>query len=227
VFYPPHVCDPAEEVRVAVLRPVQVILVPDRDRDLISRQPLSWAWRPVSWDADPGDKDGLGGPAGFTLHGVEGWDRRRTGRAAESAIVAGLIWLARHQNMMGGWGTIHPSCPCDTERGEFGDEVTALVLRTFLAAGYSAASGTIYVDPGKPDQALSFGGVLQRASFGCDPSADVGPKMPVPVDDAPILRSQRTAESGCYNGSWDPTPAEGRVVITARNLLRLIALRKR
>lgn len=229
MFPPTHWCD-VEEVRVAILRPIRAFTPVDRERDLISREAYYWAYHP--WHGEPGDKEGLGSPAGFTFHGVEGRDRRRNGRSAESAILAGLRWLARHQDPQGGWVSARVSCPCGVEIEPSGEDLTALVLQAFLAAGYGAASPMVYVDPAKPDLELPFGDVVGRGLsflsrvYGRDPTGEPGVRVPVPVDDGPILSSQLREDAGCFNGSWNPQH-EGRVHVTAWNTLRLIALRNR
>lgn len=153
-------------------------------------------------------------------------------RPTESAILAGLRWLARHQDSQGGWSDSGLNCGCEAGSGELDEATTSLVLEAFEAAGYSLSSFEIYVDPVKPEVDLPFSEVIAlglaylQKVYGRDPSQKLRGHRPVPVDETPILASQKTAAHGCSNGSWDPED-ESRVVTTAINTLRLIALRKR
>jgi hypothetical protein len=96
---------------------------------------------------------------------------RRGGRenpgAPESAVVAALQWLARHQNPDGSWGAEGFSKQCSGTKCSGAGErdydvgVTGLALLAFLGAGYDQDSPDESPDPLKPDRVLKFGEVLR------------------------------------------------------------------
>jgi len=68
-----------------------------------------------------------------------------------SAVLEGLIWLARHQNPDGSWSPKQFSACCSGEQGckgpgeeEFKVGLTGLSLLAFLGAGYSQLSCNVY-----------------------------------------------------------------------------------
>jgi hypothetical protein len=89
-------------------------------------------------------------------------------RATESAVLAALKWLARHQGPDGGWGCDSFQNQCAGGRcGGIGEKdydtgVTALSLLAFLGAGYSQLSKDEYPDPANPGRMLKFGEVVKK-----------------------------------------------------------------
>ncbi len=91
-------------------------------------------------------------------------------RATESAVLAALKWLARHQGEDGSWsaGGFGANCvsrgDCDGPgEGEHTAGVTALALLAFLGAGYTPLSKDEYPDPAKAERQLKFGDVTSKA----------------------------------------------------------------
>jgi len=90
------------------------------------------------------------------------------GAVTESAVLAALRWLARHQGPDGGWGAEAFQGQCKSGRcGGVGERdydtgMTGLSLLAFLGAGYSQISKDIKFDPAFPDQPLDFGQVVKK-----------------------------------------------------------------
>src|SRR6185436_7720800 len=89
-------------------------------------------------------------------------------RATESAVLAALKWLARHQGPDGGWGAesfknqcVGGACGGPGER-DYDTGVTATSLLAFLGAGYSQLSKDEYPDPANPGRVLKFGEVVKK-----------------------------------------------------------------
>ncbi|HLY12474.1 MAG TPA: hypothetical protein VKW04_24435 [Planctomycetota bacterium] len=86
----------------------------------------------------------------------------------ESAVIAALRWLARHQGPEGGWGAeafqgqcIGGRCGGIGER-DYDTGVTGLAILAFLGAGYSQLSRDTKTDPAFPDRPLHFGDVVKK-----------------------------------------------------------------
>lgn len=86
----------------------------------------------------------------------------------ESAVLAGLKWLARHQGPDGGWGAESFKNQCaDGLCTGFGERdydtgLTAVSLLAFLGAGYSQLSKDEYPDPANPARVLKFGEAVKK-----------------------------------------------------------------
>lgn len=82
---------------------------------------------------------------------------------AEDAVLAGLIWLARHQSPYGSWGAKTFTNQCKgtactgTGEEEFDIGVTGLSLLAFTSAGYTPSSKDIY-------EGFDFGLVVRKAA---------------------------------------------------------------
>lgn len=102
---------------------------------------------------------GYGGGGGGRYGGRLGGNKDRRVKAGggttrtESAVLAGLKWLARHQNADGSWSaaTFSANCKksiCPGEGSNYNDTgVTGLSLLAFLGAGYTHLSRDTYHDP--------------------------------------------------------------------------------
>jgi hypothetical protein len=125
----------------------------------------------------PGIYDTIGGGAGSGGSGRFGY--RQGGRenlvargggtvGTESAVIAALRWLARHQGPEGGWGAESFQGQCLSGRcagiGErdYDTGVTGLAILAFLGAGYSQLSQDVQIDPAFPDRPLHFGQVVKK-----------------------------------------------------------------
>ncbi len=89
-------------------------------------------------------------------------------QATESAVLAGLRWLARHQGADGGWHgesfpqSCAPGTPCPGPGyQQFDAGLTGLSLLAFLGAGYTHLSRESYEDP-YTHQKISFGGCVKK-----------------------------------------------------------------
>jgi hypothetical protein len=89
-------------------------------------------------------------------------------QATESAVMAGLRWLARHQSQDGGWHAeafsqcCAPGTPCNGNGyGQFDAGLTGLSLLAFLGAGYTHLSRETYEDK-YTHQKISFGQVVKK-----------------------------------------------------------------
>ena len=100
-----------------------------------------------------GGRGGYGGPFGgrknMTVRGGKGGSKK-----TESAVVAGLRWLARHQSEDGSWSAENFLQQCQggtvcEGKGYPEHEVglTGLALLAFLGAGYDQRSGETWTDP--------------------------------------------------------------------------------
>jgi hypothetical protein len=90
-------------------------------------------------------------------------------KETESAVLAALRWLARHQNADGSWSAegfnhkcVNGKCSGGGER-DYDTGVTALSVLAFLGAGYSQVSRDEFVDPAVPGLTLRFGDVVKRS----------------------------------------------------------------
>jgi hypothetical protein len=121
------------------------------------------------------DTMGVGGGAG----GSKRWGRDKGGRenlvargggtqASESAVLAALKWLARHQGPDGGWGCASFQNQCiggkcgGPGESDYDAGVTGASLLAFLGAGYSQLSKDTYPDPANPGRILHFGEVVKK-----------------------------------------------------------------
>ncbi len=129
---------------------------------------------------NPGVYDAMGvggGGGGAGRHGDK-WGGRKNIRkrgpngsqvATESAVLAALRWLARHQNADGSWGAegFKHECKAGACSGagdkEFDTGVTGLSLLAFLGSGYTHLSKDVFVDPVEPTRQLNFGAVCKKA----------------------------------------------------------------
>jgi Ca-activated chloride channel family protein len=126
---------------------------------------------------DPGAYDtmgvgagaGAGGRYGGRSSGRENLVARGGGtRATESAVLASLKWLARHQNPDGSWSAEgfdarcgNVKCPGKGDR-DHDVGVTSLSLLSFLGAGYTQLSKDEFPDPAEPGRVLRFGEVVKK-----------------------------------------------------------------
>jgi len=116
-----------------------------------------------------GGGGGGGGRYGGRFGGRENLVARGGGtRATESAVLAALKWLARHQNPDGSWGATSFSNQCVGAKCSGGGDpeydagLTGLSLLAFLGAGYSHLSKDEYPDPVTPGRTLKFGEVVKN-----------------------------------------------------------------
>lgn len=122
-------------------------------------QPKGWETQVEGspWTGRLGD-----GPKARALTG--GGDER-----CETAVLEGLLWLARHQGADGGWHAKTFSDRCiGTKCSDSGDSkcdvgVSGLALLAFLGRGYTQLSSEEYVDPGRPGLVFRFGEVVKRS----------------------------------------------------------------
>ena len=90
-------------------------------------------------------------------------------RMTESAVDAGLRWLARHQSAYGswsasGWGHAWSRRTCSGPGvKDYDTGVTALAVLAFLGAGYTQLSRDERVDPAIPGRTLLYGDTVKRA----------------------------------------------------------------
>jgi hypothetical protein len=88
-------------------------------------------------------------------------------RSTESAVLAALKWLARHQNANGGWSADGFGARCSGDKcggpgeNDYDAGVTGLALLAFLGSGYSTLSEDEFPDPLKGGT-LKFGQVVDR-----------------------------------------------------------------
>src|SRR6185369_14311659 len=116
-----------------------------------------------------GGGGGGGGRYGGRFGGRENLVARGGGtRATESAVLAALKWLARHQNPDGSWSAESFDARCSgakcVGKGEkdYDVGVTGLSLLAFLGAGYTQLSKDEYPDAANPGQVLRFGEVVKK-----------------------------------------------------------------
>jgi Ca-activated chloride channel homolog len=116
-----------------------------------------------------GAGSGGGGRYGGRFGGRENLVVRGGGdRATESAVLAALKWLARHQNPDGSWSAETYNARCAGKRcvgqGEADNDVgvTSLSVLAFLGAGYSQLSKDEYPDPENPGRMIRFGEVVKK-----------------------------------------------------------------
>ncbi|MBI3099676.1 MAG: terpene cyclase/mutase family protein [Planctomycetes bacterium] len=119
------------------------------------------------------DSIGVGGGAGGSFGGRLGGNKNRKVKGGggsektESAVMAGLKWLARHQNPDGAWSTTNFSANCKTSicegKGAGANDagLTGLALLAFLGAGYTHVSRETYKDP-YLEREICFGDVVKN-----------------------------------------------------------------
>jgi hypothetical protein len=114
--------------------------------------------------------EGGGKPGAFGNGRGSDRNRRATGDGGpvtESAVEAGLRWLARHQGSKGGWACEGFGAECAGSRcsgggaGEFDVGVTGLSLLAFLGSGYTHLTRTTFVDLHSKER-TSFGKTVKR-----------------------------------------------------------------
>jgi len=112
---------------------------------------------------------GGGGRYGGRFGGRENLVARGGGtRATETAVLASLKWLARHQAPDGSWSpSDYNSCCAGLKCSGTGDKdstvgVTGLSVLAFLGAGYTQLSKDVFPDPSNPRKSLSFGEVVKK-----------------------------------------------------------------
>ncbi|MBI3724697.1 terpene cyclase/mutase family protein [bacterium] len=87
--------------------------------------------------------------------------------ATESAVEAGLRWLARHQSQDGSWSAKDFTAHCKgavcngAGEADFDVGVTSLAVLAFLGAGLTPANRATYVDP-VTGETMRFGVVLKK-----------------------------------------------------------------
>jgi hypothetical protein len=88
--------------------------------------------------------------------------------ATESAVMAALKWLARHQGPDGGWGAASFQNQCaggkcgGAGERDYDTGVTGISLLAFLGAGYSQLSKDVVPDPANPGKSFNFGEVVKK-----------------------------------------------------------------
>ncbi|MBI4712946.1 MAG: hypothetical protein HY762_06580 [Planctomycetes bacterium] len=108
------------------------------------------------------DTIGIGGGLGGG-RGRKGGRKKKAPVATENAVLAGLIWLAKHQNSDGSWGAKAFLTQCKgSSCGGPGDTdydigITATSLLAFLGAGYTPSSRDTY-------DGYNFGNVVKNAA---------------------------------------------------------------
>src|SRR6185369_15747515 len=112
---------------------------------------------------------GGGGRYGGRFGGRENLVARGGGtRATETAVLASLKWLARHQAPDGSWSlSDYNSCCTGLKCSGTGDKdstvgVTGLSVLAFLGAGYTQLSKDVLPDPLNPRKNLIFGEVVKK-----------------------------------------------------------------
>jgi len=88
----------------------------------------------------------------------------------ESAVIAALRWLSRHQNADGSWSAQGFGKNCSkgscsgTGESDYDTGVTGLSLLAFLGAGYTSMSkdDEHMIDPAFPDRQLHFGETVKK-----------------------------------------------------------------
>ncbi|MFH1226551.1 MAG: prenyltransferase/squalene oxidase repeat-containing protein [Planctomycetota bacterium] len=108
------------------------------------------------------DSIGIGGGLGGG-GGRRGGRRKKAPAQTEDAVLAGLIWLAKHQNPDGSWGAKRFMNQCKGARcsgpgeEEFDIGLTSVSLLAFTGAGYSPSSKDEY-------EGICFGVVVKKAA---------------------------------------------------------------
>ncbi|MBL8858989.1 MAG: terpene cyclase/mutase family protein [Planctomycetes bacterium] len=121
------------------------------------------------------------GRRGFGPTPFDGRDRFPSGPGSEigggplkdpldRAVLAGLRWLARHQNEDGSWGAnslnthCDPERPCDASKGSrigtYDEGLTSLALLAYLGAGFSHQSQAYFKDPERGQKKVKTGDVV-------------------------------------------------------------------
>jgi hypothetical protein len=110
-----------------------------------------------------GFPDGKGDPSGHL-------EPHRKPQATDSAVIAALRWLARHQNADGSWSAQGFGRNCTNGgcsgigESDYDTGVTGLSLLAFLGAGYTSMSrdDTHMIDPAFPERQLHFGETVKK-----------------------------------------------------------------
>ncbi len=117
-----------------------------------------------------GGGGGGGGRYGGRFGGRENLVARGGGtKGTESAVLAALKWLARHQSPDGSWSADKFSNQCASSKcsgpgvNSYDTGLTGLSLLAFLGAGYSHLSKDEFPDPANPGRMLKFGEVCKKA----------------------------------------------------------------
>jgi hypothetical protein len=186
----------------------------------------------------PGDTDALGVGFGAGSAGRYG-DRfggekelRSRGcptRATETAVLAALKWLARHQSADGSWGADGFEAQCGGSRcagrGEkdYDTGVTGLSLLAFLGSGFTHLSRQEYPDPANPDRVLKFGEVVKKGLQWLlshqDPEGLIGDRGPKYMYNHAIAALALTEGYGMTAAALLKEPAQKAVdfVVAAQN----------
>ena len=107
------------------------------------------------------DTIGIGGGLGG---GRRGGRRGRRGQKSEDAVIAGLIWLAKHQNPDGSWGAKKFQDQCRVTKctgpgdEQFNVGLTGLSMLAFTGAGYTNSSRDTY-------EGICFGDTVRKATL--------------------------------------------------------------
>jgi hypothetical protein len=173
---------------------------------------------------------GGGGRYGGRFGGRENLVARGGGtRATESAVLAALKWLARHQSADGSWGAEGFEAQCVGSRcGGRGEKdydtgVTGLSLLAFLGAGYSHLSKDEYPDPANPGRMLKFGEVVKKGIQWLmshqDPEGCIGERGPKYMYNHTIAALSLTEAYGMTAAQLIKEPAQKAVdfVVAAQN----------
>jgi hypothetical protein len=170
-----------------------------------------------------------GGPFGGRFDRVARGTSIRSTPGAESAVIAALKWLARHQGADGGWGAEGFEAQCVGSRcggrGErdYDTGVTGLSLLAFLGAGYTHLSRQEYPDPASPGQVLKFGEVVKKGIQWLmshqDPEGCIGDRGPKYMYNHAIAALALTEAYGMTTAALLKEPSQKAVdfVVAAQN----------
>ena len=107
------------------------------------------------------DTIGIGGGLGG---GRRGGRRGKKGKQSEGAVIAGLIWLAKHQNPDGSWGAKAFQNQCRVTKctgpgdDQFNVGLTGVSLLAFTGAGYTNSSRDTY-------EGICFGDTVRKGAL--------------------------------------------------------------
>jgi len=191
-------------------------------------------------DLNPGKHDRIGtggnsgGGGGFGRRGRGGDDRFTTGctYGSESAVTAGLRWLARHQSSDGSWRaetfahSCAPGTACDGPGyGQFDTGLTGLSLLAFLGAGYTHLSRVAFEDA-HANRTVRFGDVVKGAQAALvraqDDDGCLGPRTGEFMYNHAIATLALVEAYGMTNASRLKGPAEKAIafLVAAQNPYR-------
>jgi len=134
--------------------------LPPNDNDTMSRFDLAKEGFYDTTGIGPG-----AGPQGSDNYRKKGrLNQDGSGTSPDKMVMAGLLWLARHQNPNGSWGAISFQHQCQgsqcsgTGSTEYDIGLTGLALLAFTGAGYTPFSQDVY-----GEDKVNFGQVVRRA----------------------------------------------------------------